>query len=133
MSICKAGEPANFKRAVPPKTIKPHVASPPGRALAIASASHATGGKTGGIFEIFLPENIVLEPSQNVFRRPRESLGVIGQAVYLIIFAFPQTMELHSLPVDCSIGGKTLRMVPAIEASTILDPVEPFGGKNPRG
>jgi len=25
------------------------------------------GGKIGGIFEIFLPENVVLEPSQNVF------------------------------------------------------------------
>ncbi|AEV62756.1 Phenylacetaldehyde dehydrogenase [Pseudomonas ogarae] len=42
-------------------------------------------------------------------------------------------MELHSLPVDCSIGGKALRMVPAIEASTMLDPAVPFGGKNPRG
>ena len=28
------------------------------------------GGNIGGIFEIFLPENVVLERSQNVFRRP---------------------------------------------------------------
>lgn len=29
--------------------------------------------------------------------------------------------------------SKALRIVPAIEASTMLDPAEPFGGKNPRG
>ena len=48
--------------------------------------------------------NMVQSQAENIFGDP-ENLGGVGQRVYLIIFAFSQTMELHSLPVDCYIGG----------------------------
>lgn len=35
----------------------------------ITRTPDANGGKYGGKFQFFLPETIVLEPSQNVFRR----------------------------------------------------------------
>lgn len=38
-------------------------------------------------------------------------MGIVGRAVQLIISAFPQTMELHSLPVDCCIGGTSEGML----------------------
>lgn len=63
----------------------------------------ASGGKGGGIHTIFSLRTIDLEPSQNVLRRPRESLSVVGQPVHLILSASPQTpqtMEIHPLPVD---------------------------------
>ena len=36
----------------------------------IASLAHVSGGKIGGIFRLFQAKTAVLEPSQNVFRRP---------------------------------------------------------------
>ena len=49
--------------------------------FAIARTLRAIGGITGGIICFFQAVTTVLEPSQNVLWRPRESVGVVGQAV----------------------------------------------------
>lgn len=67
---------ANLLHRPVESTVVSHPAPPQKSPIAIARALRATGGKTGGIFGIFLPESIALEPSQNVFWRPRQPLSL---------------------------------------------------------
>ena len=64
----------------------------------IARVRHRIGGKIGGISRFFQTETTVLEPSQNVLWRSGQSLGVVGQAVYLIISAADLLGRPHQEP-----------------------------------
>lgn len=89
---------ANLLHRPVESTVVSHPAPPQKSPIAIARALRATGGKTGGIFGIFLPESIALEPSQNVFWGSGQSLTEASVTALECLFQRVSKAHFDPLP-----------------------------------